>query len=212
MTARAAALFLICLGLRAQEPAPVGIVLGDLLEVELGASGGELSIRSSGSRVFRFFFDARTYMEREKQRIQPARLLQGQSLEILSDAVGPNTALRYARTVRVIERAVAVRPRPFGGRFRSPRNAVDHIIPRGDLTFAGVISRLNPERMLLRTRLDGQKVILLRQDTRYLEGGTQAESADLKPNTRVYVRAGRNLDNEIEAYQVVWGEILNPSR
>jgi hypothetical protein len=29
----------------------------------------------------------------------------------------------------------------------------------------------------------------------------------LTVNTRVFVRAGRNLEGGIEAYQVVWGEI-----
>jgi hypothetical protein len=36
------------------------------------------------------------------------------------------------------------------------------------------------------------------------------EPADLKPNMRVFVRAGRNLYNEVEAYQVIWGTILMP--
>ena len=34
----------------------------------------------------------------------------------------------------------------------------------------------------------------------------------LKPNTRVFVRAGRNLDDDLEVYQVIWGEILEPNR
>jgi hypothetical protein len=31
-------------------------------------------------------------------------------------------------------------------------------------------------------------------------------------NARVFVRAGRNLDDNIEAYQVMWGDILRPGR
>jgi hypothetical protein len=27
---------------------------------------------------------------------------------------------------------------------------------------------------------------------------------------RVFVRAGKNLYDEVEAYQVIWGAILNP--
>jgi hypothetical protein len=30
-------------------------------------------------------------------------------------------------------------------------------------------------------------------------------------NERVFVRGGRNLEDEIEAYQVVWGGILRPT-
>jgi hypothetical protein len=36
------------------------------------------------------------------------------------------------------------------------------------------------------------------------------EAAELKPNMRVFVKAGRTLYNEIEAYQVIWGQILMP--
>jgi len=38
------------------------------------------------------------------------------------------------------------------------------------------------------------------------------EAADLKPNTRVFVRAGKNLGDQIEAYQIIWGEILHPTQ
>jgi hypothetical protein len=65
---------------------------------------------------------------------------------------------------------------------------------------------------VLRTRLDGDTQVLLRPDTRYLEAGAVVDSGALKPNTRVFVRAGRNLDGEVEAYQVIWGGILDPGR
>jgi len=34
----------------------------------------------------------------------------------------------------------------------------------------------------------------------------------LKPNTRVFVRAGKDIYGEIEAYQVIWGAILQPDQ
>jgi hypothetical protein len=83
-------------------------------------------------------------------------------------------------------------------------------MPRGTLTYAGVIARLGDGRMVLRTRGGGEAHILLRPDTRYLSGGAIVEHSALSLSTRVFVRAGRNLDDEIEAYQVVWGEILSP--
>jgi len=61
--------------------------------------------------------------------------------------------------------------------------------------------------LTLRTRVDGEKLILLRQDTRYIGDGQRVGADGLKRNTRVFVRAGRNLDNDVEAYQVVWGGI-----
>ena len=37
-------------------------------------------------------------------------------------------------------------------------------------------------------------------------GGVVAARA-LQLNTRVYVRGSQNLDGELEAYQIVWGEL-----
>ena len=78
------------------------------------------------------------------------------------------------------------------------------------MTFAGVVLRLNPEMMVLHTRADGERIVLLRQDTRFMDSGNPATRGTLVVNTRVFVRAGRNLDNEVEAYQVIWGEIPGP--
>jgi hypothetical protein len=64
--------------------------------------------------------------------------------------------------------------------------------------------------MVLRTRIDGQKWILLRKDTRFREDGLLVEPSSLRSSTRVFVRAGPSLDGEVEAYEVVWGEILSP--
>lgn len=207
---RLPAVLLATVILAAQEQAPVGLVRGDLLEMDAAGATGELSIRSPDNRVFRFLYDGRTYIERDKQRIPASKLKSGETLEIVSDT-GAGASLRYARIVHVIERELPQKRPASLGRLRSYRNVTEHIMPRGNMTFSGVISRLNQERMLLRTRIDGEKTIFLRLDTRFIEGGSVVESSSLKPNTRVFVRAGRNLENEIEAYQVVWGEILSPS-
>jgi hypothetical protein len=63
---------------------------------------------------------------------------------------------------------------------------------------------------VLHTRGGGDQTILLRQDTRYLQDGEMVGSSELKPNMRVFIRAGKTLYNEVEAYQVIWGEILEP--
>ena len=34
--------------------------------------------------------------------------------------------------------------------------------------------------------------------------------AGRKPTTRVFVRAGKNLDDQVEAYQIIWGDIMEP--
>ena len=69
---------------------------------------------------------------------------------------------------------------------------------------------MNSQRVVLHTREAGDLSILLRQDTRYLADGQLVDAESLKPNMRVFVRAGKDLYNEVEAYQVIWGKILNP--
>ncbi len=190
--------------------APIGLVRGDLIEAGTGPTG-EISIRTSELRVYRFQFDQRTYVEREKQHIPTRGLHAGDFVEIVSDN-GPSPAIRYARMVHVLDRRGTRPMAPASIRLRPVRSPTESFAPRGTLTFAGTVVNLSPESFLLRTRLEGEKVILRREDTKYLQGGAQVESGKLEPNTRVFVRAGRNGDEEIEAYQVVWGEILEPMR
>lgn len=167
-----------------------------------------MSVRSASHQVFRFTFDAKTYFERERQRISAESLHPGDLLEVVSDA-SPGTALRYARTVHVVER----RPprRPLSAASRVWRSSLDQIVPTGSLTLSGIVCRLDGLRVVLRTRRDGDKTILLREDTRYLDNGAQVAASALVLNLRVFVRGSRNFEDDIEAYQVIWGEILDPA-
>ena len=70
--------------------------------------------------------------------------------------------------------------------------------------------RLNSQRVVLHTRAAGDLSILLRKDTRYLADGQLVDADSLKPNMRVFVKAGKDLYNDVEAYQVIWGTILTP--
>ena len=121
----------------------------------------------------------------------------------------PGIALRYARTVHVIQPEAPARVRRLS-RPDACRDPLDSLFPRGDLTFSAVVARLDGERLVLHTRAAGEKTILLRQDTTFVAEGNPVDGSALQPNTRVFVRAGKNLDNRIEAYQVVWGQILEP--
>jgi hypothetical protein len=204
-------LLFFSLGLAAQDPAPLGIVRGNLVELSPADPYGEIKVETPEHRIYSFSFNDRTYVEREKRRISIDSLRKGDRLEILSD-LGATPEIRYARLVHVWDPRVPVRPRLRPWRGTSYVSPTEHIIPRGDLTFSGVILRLNPDVLVLRTRLDGDRQILLRQDTRYLNGGAVVDAGALSANTRVFVRAGRNLDGDIEAYQVIWGGILDPNR
>jgi len=179
-----------------------------LLERDPQIAGGQFSVRLADNQVFRYQFDRKTYVERESQLIDVTRLNPGEKVEVVSDVV-PGSSLRYARTIHVIEDAP--KPRPLSaGRLRAYKPSDDRALPIGTLTFSGVVFRLNPERIVLHARDGSEQAILLRKDTRFLENGEIVDSAALKMNTRVFVRAGRDLYNQVEAYQIVWGNILDP--
>jgi len=188
-------------------PAPA-LIRGVLLERDPQTASGEFSVRAEDNRVFRYQFDAKTYVERESQLIDVRRLQPGEKVEVLSDAV-PGAALRYARTIHVLADPLPARPLS-AGRLRAPKSVPDRALPAGNLTYSGVVFRMTNERLVLHTREAGDQSILLRKDTRYLQDGEVVGASDLKPNTRVFIRAGKDLYDEVEAYQVIWGGILNP--
>lgn len=194
-------------------PAPTfsGVTRGVLLECDPPGTVGQFSVRAGGTNeVYRFAFDGKTYLERESRRISIGGLHKGDTLEVVSDR-DENIPVHYARTVHVIETRLAPRPPLVSGRSRLYQaSPVDLIAPRGNITFAGVVTKLTADRIVLHTRLDGMKTVLLRLDTRYLESGAVVDAADLKPTTRVFVRAGKNLDDQVEAYQIIWGDIMEP--
>lgn len=192
--------------------APVGLVRGSLLECEPEGEAGALTLRTGEHRVFRFVYDARTYIERERKRIAAGALQPGEQIEILSDR-GPSGQIRYARIIHVLgPEKPAIRVTPLAVRARAASSALESILQRGNLTFTGIISQREAGHLVLRTRIDGDKLIRLRPDTRFLEGGSLVESSALTANTRVFVRAGRSLENELEAYSIIWGQILDPKR
>jgi hypothetical protein len=87
------------------------------------------------------------------------------------------------------------------------RAVTESIIPRGEYQWAGTVSELTPDKLILRTRSDGYKTIALRRDTRYLEDGVVSEWERLQLNTRVSIRAGRNFEGKVEVYQIIWGAV-----
>ena len=184
------------------------LIRGVLIERDAHATAGQFSLRAADDRVFRYRFDAKTYVERENRLIDVAQLAPGDKLEVLSDE-GPASALRYARTIHVIQPPPPGRP-VSQGRLRAYRGAVEQYEALATLSFSGVVSSLQTDRLVLHTKEAGDQTILLRQDTRFLENGEIVERTTLEPNMRVFVRGGRSLYGEVEAYQVIWGEILAP--
>ncbi len=200
-------LFVVCAA--SAQQAPIGIARGDLVSWQATSGAGELSFKTLEGRLYQCSFDGKTYFERDNQRVTAGAMAAGDRVEIVSDRKA-GSEVCYARTVHVLDTPAAT-PGPGGRpRFRKEQSPTESFAPRGDMTFAGVVMRVDHDVITLRTRADGLKLILLRQDTRYIGDGQRVEAAGLKRNTRVFIRAGRNLENDIEAYQVVWGEIVQP--
>ena len=102
-----------------------------------------------------------------------------------------------------------MRPQTLG-RLRAYDPKTEPAVRTGNLTFSGVVFRLNSQHLVIHTRQAGDLSILLRKDTRYLADGQLVDAGSLKPNMRVFVRAGNDIYNDVEAYQVIWGTILTP--
>lgn len=200
--------FSFAAGLAAQQSAPLGVVRGTLLERD-PAGTGELTVRLKDNRVYCFGFDTKTYVEKDNQRAAVADLHKGDTLEIVSDQ-GARPQQRYARMVKVMTSLPVAQPLRSRLRPRASTGLWDDLFPRGDLTFAGVVARVSQDMLVLRTRAKGELRLLLRPDTRYVQDGVLVDASGLGVNARVFVRGGRNLDDDIEAYQVMWGEILKP--
>jgi len=178
-----------------------GLFRGSMVSWEGSLTKGVLLARNSAGAVEGCGYDSLSYLELSRNRITVAKLEPGDPLEILTDHK-PGSRDCYIRMLQVIP------PGPPPSR-ATPSPAIKRPAferPRGDRTVSGVIINNNTRTITLRTR-DGEQTLLLRKDTRYLAGGAPQDAAALTVNTRVFVRAGRNLEGGIEAYQVVWGEI-----
>ncbi len=191
------------------------LVYGVIIERDTLPAGGQLAVRLPSHEVLRYRFDAKTYVVRNDALIDVPGILPGQSVEVLSDAV-PGSPLRYARDIHVLDDAAptvaaeAPKPLPMVPVSRQPYTAFDDtFLFTGDLTFSGVVARITADRLVLHTRA-GEQAFEVRRDTRFLDDGAVAAAADLKPNTRVFVKAGKGVYGQVEAYQVIWGDILAP--
>jgi len=179
---------------------PKGLFRGQMVSWEGSPVKGVLLARNTAGVVEGCGYDSLSILELSRQRVTVAKLEAGDPLEIITDHK-PGSYDCYIRMLQVIP------PGPLPSRVKpvaATRPVFDR--PRGDRTVSGVIVRRDARTITLRTR-DGEQTLLLRKDTRYLGDGAQQDAAAVLVNTRVFVRAGRNLEGGVEAYQVMWGEI-----
>ena len=178
--------------LEAQQMMPVGVVRGSLVTW----LGGSLSVRSADGTVYDCSYDKHTLFQRNLWPIQSADLSGGEPVEVVSDRKLP-TRTCYVRMLSV----VYISP-------KSPRRSVpkrEVWTPRGYLTYSGLVVKSDESKITLKTR-NGSRTLLLSARTLY------SAAAEPLLNKHVFVRAGRNLEGALEAYQVMWGEILNPGQ
>lgn len=200
---------LIPLALAAAEndtPTHLGFVQGTFIE----GSSTRISVHCDSNTVFHFSVDERTWIERDNERIAPTSLAAGDKLEIVSDRPRPEETAPYARLVRVIPPA---HPRHYlvsEGNYTFRHDDPHLITTESKLVFSGLIVSIAGAKTTVQTRMDGLKIIYLRADTIFVYKGSPAPRSALSTNSRVFIRAGRNLDNELEAYEIMWGGILDP--
>ena len=200
--------FVFAIGLMAEELAPIGIVRGVLIQCD----ATHLTIGDEDNRAFRFVTDARTFIERDHQRVSCLKLRSGDRMEIVSDR-STEPGARYARMASVITEETRARRKTVIAA-RAPltqESPTARFAPRGSMVFTGVVLRRESAGLVLRTRLNGEKWVLTRRDTLFRNEGLPVDSSSLAPGSMVFVRAGRSLDGQVEAYEVVWGDIVSPS-
>jgi hypothetical protein len=181
---------------------PKGLFHGQMVSWEGSPTKGTLLARSTAGIVEGCGYDALSIVQLSRQRITVAKLEAGDPVEIITDHK-PGSRDCYIRMLDVVPPAPPpTRVKPVA----ASRPTFD--LPHGDRTISGVIIRRDARSITLRTH-DGEQTLLLRKDTRYLGDGAQQDAAAALVNTRVFVRAGPNLYGGIEAYQVMWGEILS---
>ncbi len=182
------------------EPARTGLVRGVVFDLQ----GNAISLRSAPGDIYRFTFDNRTWIERERERIPGASLHNGELLEVISDRGG-----LYARMIHVLDRT-APRPPVLEGHLRLFRKKSEAPINGALLEYVGIVTEISENVLKLRTRFDGVKTIYLVPDTRCLNDGVQVMPDVLRPQTHILVKALENRDAETAAVEIVWGRLLTP--
>lgn len=194
-----------CVLLAQQEP-PVAIVRGELLGWD---PAGSFRLSTRTRQVISCRFDGETYFVRQGMKIAAADIKPGYVVEAIVDRRGEPGECRTI-TLYVLATMRVDLSAEYRRALDEQRHVLDHIFPRGKLTFAGLVLETGPDYLVLKTRTAGRKTLRLREDTRYTWDGKPADASMLEVNARVFVRAGEGIDGKLEAYQVVRGEILTP--
>lgn len=179
------------------------ILKGELLEWNVRGLAGDLLMEQGedGPRRWRCQVTNDTFLSRASIRIHPAGVRVGDTLEIVAEGA-PTTC---------VARTIYIRPpdmRRMRAKLAMSRSTLDSLWPRGLLTFSGIVNRVEGDRLYVQTRKFGSKSFALRNDTVFSNGGRNVDVASLASQTRVFLRANRTYEGDLEVYQVIWGDIL----
>jgi acetyl esterase len=181
---------------------------GVLIDWERAGVRGEFSVRATDFRVWRCRFDERTEMERIRKPATADAMRVGDWIELAADREA-DIPICYARSIKVITPArESIIQRPLA----STRGVMDHLYQRGSLALGGLVLEVTTQRLVLRTRGRAEQSFRLRPDTSFTRDGLPSQASAVARNSRVFVRAGKGWDGELEAYSVTWGEILRSER
>ena len=191
---------------------PVRILRGELTAWQMRGLTGDMTVRVPGGQSHACRVTPETYITREIVRITPVGVKAGDSVEVVGDYRG-STGRCAAITIYI--RPPEARPSPVRASGHTPipipqPRFLDNFFPRGLLTYAGTVLSQDANRLVVRTRKDGEKSFVLRNDTIFSQSGREVEPERLKIHTSVFVRAGQTFDGTLEVYQVIWGDILKP--
>lgn len=186
---------------------PTGFFRGALLRWEGTAKDGTI-IAQNAKGEFQCHYDKLSWLELEKRRVTPDKLIEGDPLEILADHHPGETAC-YILTLKVLP------PEPPPSRAKQKAAAAKPAITRpavvrhGQDYFAGVVTNVTDSMVMIHTR-EGDQTFQLRPDTRYIGNGLRMDHVDVNVNMRISVEAGRNRGGQWEAFQLTWGSITQP--
>jgi hypothetical protein len=196
-------LFITCAAMAAAAEMPSGYFRGPMAGWEGSVTNGVLRARSAAGEVFTCAFDAKSYLELQKQRVTVDKLLEGDPLEVLAYRRPGETGC-YVLSLTVVPPPKPVRP---NRRIDvTPSKARPVTVRHGNVNVSGVVARVSPGSVTVHTRT-GEETFLLRGDTRYFGNGLKMERADVRVNQRLAVEAGRNGDGKMEAFQLTWGNL-----
>lgn len=180
--------------LHGQQMLPVGLTRGTLVS----AVGDSVPVRQSDGMVYDCSYDRLTLFQRNHWPIHAMDLNGGEPVEILADRKTVDYKTTTPCYVRML--SVVYLPPPLPRRRVPPK---DTWRPHGYLSYSGLVVSADSTMFTIKTST-GPRTLRLRADTHY------SDATEPIVNKHVFVRAGRNQQGALEAYQVVWGGIFAP--